>query len=211
MSTPPTTPSCATVKPGKRAPRPALPTTRPPPRRRQLAASPQAAPATMRAASDFGRQQEHARVTPAATLVTCEDSRSKDDLRERSDGGKVAGSEFGVGVEQSGEGNGNGTGAGGAGGRGAATPLRRLRLLERARAPGPGGSWKSVFGGKRKIRWPRVRPPVRTLRERGRSRCPTSCGRAGRAVLNQNERRRRRTSGALHEGDDDAARRTPRN
>ena len=131
-------------------------------------ASPQAAPATMRAASDFGRQQEQARVTPAATLVTCEDSRSKDDLRERSDGvGKWLGPSSGSGSNSPARGTGTGTGAGGGGGTPPATPPRRVEVSNARARVESGGSWKSVFGGKRKNK---VAPgdeirKVRTLRE----------------------------------------------
>ena len=149
-------------------------------------ASPPAAPATMRAASDVGREQEHARVTPAATLVTCEDSRSKDDLRKGSDGvGKWLGPSSGSGSRPSsvgaasgraapsngparGTGTGTGKGTGGTGWTPPATPPRRGEDLNARARVESGGSWKSVFGGKRKNK---VAPgdkkrEVRTLRER---------------------------------------------
>ena len=69
-----------------------------------------------------------------------------------------------------------------------------------------GGSWKSVFGGKRKNK---VAPgdeirKVRTLREswdelHSRRRA------AGRAGVNQNERDDENERCALHEGDDNAS------
>ena len=140
-------------------------------------ASPQAAPATMRAASDFGRQQEHARVTPAATLVTCEDSRSKDDLRERSDGvGKWLGPSSGSGSNSPARGTGTGTGAGGAGWTPPATPLRRVEVSN-ARARGRVGVRGRVCSGARgKIRWPRVTRYARCARC---GRAGTSCARGG--------------------------------